>query len=713
MTLSSRKITSYVNPVANLPDNPSMSGMTAAQLKAAFDALANEELKTSINGIVDDLTAVTDGTSGADNIGATAIADLNGLTVQALLESLRNILRSILDGVSGADFIGTTAIDGLSGTTVQAVLESLKSYLDTYNTNHKKNTSTDHDNRYYTEAETDTKVANLQEQVTTNANGFANHKTTDSVAHPANKISLDPTGKTKITASELKTAIDQIENEIKQFIGANANVEVADARISTEKAKTFPTLRDRLEESEEQINTLDADITERGINVKGFLCDDGQYVIGDGIHDDTTGIKRAIDYVCSNNHSALFFPTGSYKITDTLHITTSIRIIGTKGKQYRNGSYIIYYGNDVAIKCYSLNTNSEYQEFWGVMIENISVLRSGWTNDGAYGTGGIGIQMIRASESQLINVTIEGFRIGLHLGNASICNYIGMWLANNRVNVWMAQKGEDGVSYGVTTTCNFYYCNLWNTLNHIVAGGENILFHGCHIEQSASHVLLLDGQYELSILNFAFVSCNIRTYVSNARFIHVKQYTGAIIINNLTVRDGFVKCASTTDYPIYFEWDDVGSTNRDAYITFDSVAVFGCKTALAFSTINIPKLTVNNRLLVKQNADGSGIDMPFSGGGVSIRGYESQNYYTLVHSPLKFTSKPIPIQTDGGFYYDSATKFFKYSDGVEIQTILKNSFGTTRPTNVLIGLQHFDTTLGKPIWYKGVGVWVDATGTVV
>lgn len=258
MALNNRKITTYANPVANIPDNPNMAGWTAARLKAAFDAIANEEVKTAINGIIDDIIATTDGASGADNVGATSITDLSGTTVQGILESLRNILKSVIDGASGADFVSATSIDGLSGITVQALLESLKSFLDTYNTNHKKNTSTDHDNRYYTETEIDVKVDNLQDQVTYDVNELGAHKNTDNIVHPGVKISLNPTDKTKITAAELQTAIDQIENEIKQFIGANANAEVADARISTAKNKTFPSVRDRLEESEAQINDLDA-----------------------------------------------------------------------------------------------------------------------------------------------------------------------------------------------------------------------------------------------------------------------------------------------------------------------------------------------------------------------------------------------------------------------------------------------------------------------
>ena len=55
-----------------------------------------------------------------------------------------------------------------------------------------------------------------------------------------------------------------------------------------------------------------------------------------------------------------------------------------------------------------------------------------------------------------------------------------------------------------------------------------------------------------------------------------------------------------------------------------------------------------------------------------------------------------------------------------VQAALESIFGAgttvTRPTRMLwIGRQHFDTTLGKPIWIKSVNpaVWVDATGAVV
>lgn len=43
-----------------------------------------------------------------------------------------------------------------------------------------------------------------------------------------------------------------------------------------------------------------------------------------------------------------------------------------------------------------------------------------------------------------------------------------------------------------------------------------------------------------------------------------------------------------------------------------------------------------------------------------------------------------------------------------------NTAGSTanRPTQVYTGLMHFDTALGKPVWWDGTQ-WVDATGTAV
>ena len=57
MGLSEYKIVVYKNPVASLPDHPSQAGMSTQQLKAAFDANANDEIKKAINAIIDVVVA--------------------------------------------------------------------------------------------------------------------------------------------------------------------------------------------------------------------------------------------------------------------------------------------------------------------------------------------------------------------------------------------------------------------------------------------------------------------------------------------------------------------------------------------------------------------------------------------------------------------------------------------------------------------------------
>lgn len=58
MSLENYKINIYSNPVASLPNKPSEMGMTAEELKAAFDANANNEIKEAINAIIDNLDAL-------------------------------------------------------------------------------------------------------------------------------------------------------------------------------------------------------------------------------------------------------------------------------------------------------------------------------------------------------------------------------------------------------------------------------------------------------------------------------------------------------------------------------------------------------------------------------------------------------------------------------------------------------------------------------
>lgn len=73
--------------VASLPDNPSEQGMSALQLKEAFDALPKEAI-IALNALIDCLLA-----SGASDIGVTEIKGLEGkTTIQTALEALKSLV---------------------------------------------------------------------------------------------------------------------------------------------------------------------------------------------------------------------------------------------------------------------------------------------------------------------------------------------------------------------------------------------------------------------------------------------------------------------------------------------------------------------------------------------------------------------------------------------------------------------------------------------
>jgi hypothetical protein len=81
-----QKLVSFTKKVADLSDKPSLN---PAELKAQFDA-APDEVRESLNKLIDALQKTETGDSGAKNIGVTNISGLTGTDVQTLLEALAN-----------------------------------------------------------------------------------------------------------------------------------------------------------------------------------------------------------------------------------------------------------------------------------------------------------------------------------------------------------------------------------------------------------------------------------------------------------------------------------------------------------------------------------------------------------------------------------------------------------------------------------------------
>ena len=79
--------------ISELPDRPNQAGMSAADLKARFDNIGKVLIALGKhNSLIDHLLATTDGSSGGDSIGMTAIPGVTGTTAQAVAESLKALI---------------------------------------------------------------------------------------------------------------------------------------------------------------------------------------------------------------------------------------------------------------------------------------------------------------------------------------------------------------------------------------------------------------------------------------------------------------------------------------------------------------------------------------------------------------------------------------------------------------------------------------------
>jgi len=130
MALTDNKITTYADNIVDLSDTPNADGLSGDQLKAVFDSRGDNEIKDSINGICDDLTATTDGSSGADNIGATAVTGGTATTVQGVMEEINNSAVKLTGAqtVAGVKTFSSSPIVPTPTTDMQA---ANKAYVDT------------------------------------------------------------------------------------------------------------------------------------------------------------------------------------------------------------------------------------------------------------------------------------------------------------------------------------------------------------------------------------------------------------------------------------------------------------------------------------------------------------------------------------------------------------------------------------------------------
>ena len=164
-----------------------------------------------------------------------------------------------------------------------------------------------------------------------------------------------------------------------------------------------------------------ADITQQqsGIyNVKSFKCDDGQYVKGDGTHDDTTGIQRALD----NAEGTLYFPQGNYKITSGLTLTKKLNLVGSDPNRSKiRGDFL---GATVDILTINFSNNYGFLDVRNWKIESLGIAQNG---------GGRHAINIPSTGFQILSSSIENCNLGGTPANGGYSIYIDSNFAHGRI----------------------------------------------------------------------------------------------------------------------------------------------------------------------------------------------------------------------------------------------------------------------------------------
>jgi len=228
----------------------------------------------------------------------------------------------------------------------------------------------------------------------------------------------------------------------------NANMEIIDRELSrldvldevdvpllAGYSGEMATAKARIENVNTTLTGQLADIVQ--VNVKQFKCTDGQYVQGNGVHDDTSGIKDAIAYVQTlTGKPTLFFPNSlGYLVNDTVTIPKNINVLME--------SHLLYNGtNDKPCLVVGGALTDGSSDTWlKLAVRNKN--QSNWGNENS-----IGIQMNNIRNSFIKIVESYGFTVGVQCmanSNGFAWNKITLGrMLNNKFSLDITNKNTNG-----------------------------------------------------------------------------------------------------------------------------------------------------------------------------------------------------------------------------------------------------------------------------
>lgn len=181
---------------------------------------------------------------------------------------------------------------------------------------------------------------------------------------------------------------------------------------------------------------------------------------GNGTDDDTTYIQAAIDAACAlGDFRTVYFPAGTYKITATIDIDCSVRLLGAGGYPGAGSTIVMTTNNTTAIN----QSGDFYLTIENMLIENNGTNASG---RGIYAAGNVIIN----------HSTVRDFFDNLYIDDPT-----GFAVFSFIDDSWFTGAANDGIK--------------------IVGRANSINIRGVRMSNNANHGLNVDGgTFRLSVL---------------------------------------------------------------------------------------------------------------------------------------------------------------------------------------------------------------------
>jgi len=452
---------------------------------------------------------------------------------------------------------------------------------------------------------------------------------------------------------------------------------------------------------------VDEQLADIALNVKNYGA------IGDGVTDDTAAIQAAIDTAAANGYGSVYIPEGTFIFTAfTLKSGVTIRGNGVRSTVLRS---LLITGPFVTIEGIT-GAPLSYMGFEQLIIITPNI-----------GPGETLLQMSKAYYFQCTDVRFFGGSLRQGKGVHAIGSNVGYYGTFTRVGFSSFDIGvmlQDSANAHRFFACDFYNCNI----DAEIIDSNGINFFGCTFQDFHKKAVYFNDSGAGKTNRNSLFGCYIEAIGSGTEVecgIEINSTTRTTMLygnlyNNLRSAHPEVIDGSKTTTRL--EWGSTSYSETLKLPTFTNFPSFDDATkplAISETRGSIAHLTTTGQVdklgAIMNNAAGTPLwsqVMVAVSNVLNLSGLTLQNGKIQQFNDGNILLGTLADTTERQLNYDTGFKMVRYHDGAGWHYLQGNRSGTTanRPTIRFVGMEYFDATLNKPVWWNGT-VWVDATGT--